>query len=65
MTVVYSRMAAGAAFAPIIGALSLELGRALTFSMLGFSEFLMAVLFLMLSRASSKTAQSWPVLSAT
>lgn len=30
--------------------------------MLGFSELLMAFLFLMLSRASSKTAQSLPVL---
>ena len=62
IAIVYSRAATGVAFGPIIGPLSLELGRALTFSMLGFSEFLMAVLFLMLSRASSKTAQSLPVL---
>ena len=39
MTVVYSRMAAGAAFAPIIGALSLELGRAPLFQYLDSVSF--------------------------
>ena len=61
IAVIYIRAAAGVAFGPIIAALSLELGRVLTFSMLGFSELLMVVLFLMLSRSSSKAAQSWTV----
>ncbi len=58
IAIIYSLAATGAAFGPIIGALSLELGRALTFSMLGFSELVMVALFLMLSRASPKSAKS-------
>ena len=41
----------GLSFCPIIAVLSLELGMILTFSMFGFGELLMAVLFLMFSRA--------------
>jgi len=61
IAIIYIRAAADVAFCPIIAALSLELGRALTFSMFGFTELLMIALFLMLSRASSKAAQSLPV----